>query len=125
MMQPRGYIALLTVLALLALSLSLSVVVTYASIDQLQSSFAVMRGAQTLALAEGCTDDALLQGWRDINYEGGDYQYLGGLCHVHVDKQDSIWEITSSGVVDTFERTVRVRIDRSVNPPILLNWLEL
>ena len=71
MLQPKGYISLLTALALLALSLSFSVVVTYTSVDQLQSSLSVVHGARALALAEGCVEDALLQRWRDTNYEGG------------------------------------------------------
>ncbi len=124
MLQPKGYIALLTVLALLVLSLSFSVVVTYTSVDQLQSSLSVVHGARALALAEGCVEDALLQRWRDTNYEGGDYEYLDGRCHVVVEEQGTTLEFISMGRVDVFERTVRVRLDQSVTPPAILSWLE-
>jgi hypothetical protein len=55
----KGFIATLTVMTLLAFSLSLIAAVTYLSINESQSGLALSRGAAALSITEGCAEDAL------------------------------------------------------------------
>ena len=119
----KGFIALLTVLTLLAFSLSLTATTTYLSIGEAQSAYAIVQGARALSLTEGCAEDALLLSSRDENYEGGNYEYLGGTCTAEVTKDGTLWQLTITGTKDSFERSIAIAIDR-VPPVTLVSWLE-
>lgn len=125
--QPRGFIAIVTVIALLAFSVSLLTAVTYLSIGGAQSGLAQSQGATALALTEGCVEDALLLGKRDENYNGGTVTYLGGTCVVSVSKNGPIWTLDVSGTRDHFTRSVRVIFSYVPGTPAtltLVSWLE-
>lgn len=123
----RGFIAILTVIALLAFALSLTVAVTYLSINESQSGLALSRGAAALSITEGCAEDVLLLARRDANYAGGTYGYLSGTCTVTVSKNATIWIVDVSGTKDNFTRAVRIIFDYVPGPPgiiTLQSWLE-
>ncbi len=123
----RGFIATLTVISLLAFSLSLIVAVTYLSINESQSGLALSRGALALSFTEGCAEDALLLSGRDENYTGGTYEYLGGVCNVDVSKNGAEWTLNISGTKNDFSRTVRIVFSYVSGPPgiiTLQSWLE-
>lgn len=123
----KGFIALLTVIALLAFSLSLTVAVTYLSINESQSGLALSRGASALSITEGCAEDALLLSSRDENYTGGEYASLGGTCTVGVSKDVAVWTVDVSGTKDNFMRSVRIIFEYVPGPPgviTLQSWLE-
>lgn len=129
--KKKGFIAILTVIALLAFSVSLMFAATYLSIDQSQSGLVLSQGEAALQLTEGCTEDALLLSRRDENYEGGTSSYLGGTCEVSIEKVDTVWTITVTGTKSDFERRIRVVIDRAADPEpespatlTLSSWLE-
>ena len=119
--------AILTVIALLAFSLSLSVAVTYLSINESQAGLAVSRGAGALAHAEGCAEDALLRSTRDENYSGGTYDYFEGTCVIDVARDGTVWTVDVAGTKDGFTRTVRLIFEYVPGPPgsvTLVSWLE-
>lgn len=124
---PKGFMAILTVIALLAFSLSLTVAVTYLSVNESQSGLILSRGASALSLTDGCAEDALLLSKRDANYTGGTYTYLGGVCTVAVSKNVTIWTVDVTGTKDNFTRTVRIIFDYVPGPPVVItlqSWLE-
>lgn len=126
-MKNKGFIAILTVIALLAFSLSLIVAVTYLSIGEARSALALSQGRASLALAESCAEDALLQITRDESYTGEDYSYLGGICHTSVSQEDTVWTLDVSATKDAFTRTVQVVFDYTPGEPgiiVLQGWLE-
>lgn len=125
-MQQRGFIAIFLVIALLAFSLSLSTAVTYLSINESQSGLALSRGYGSLALAEGCAEDALILVNRDENYTNGTYEYLGGTCDVEISKDGTVWTLNISSTKDNFTRSLEIIFDRQSVPPTLTlqSWLE-
>jgi hypothetical protein len=126
-MKQGGFIAILTVIALLVFSLSLTVAVTYLSINEAQSGSALSQGAIALALSEGCAEDALLLSRRDENYNGGTYEYLGGTCNVEVSKNGTVWTLDVSGARDNFARSLEIVVDRQPGSPAVItlqSWLE-
>lgn len=125
--KSAGFIAILTVILLLAFSLSLTVAVTYLSIGESQSAFALSRGEEALSFTEGCAEDALLQAKRNVNYTGGDYSYLGGVCSVVVTVNGTTWTVDVSGTKDTFTRSVQIIFEYVLGTPntlVLTSWLE-
>ena len=123
----KGYIAIMTVLALLVFSLSLLVAVPYLSIGGAQQALVLSQGETLLAALEGCAEDALLLGSRDENYEGGSYSYLGSLCDVTIAKDGTAWSFSLSGNRQGLTRTLVITADRSVGIPglfTLQSWLE-
>lgn len=126
-MRYRGFIALFTVLALLAFSFSLMTAVTYLSIGEAQTGLARAQGDAAMALAEGCAEDALLQSSRDGSYTGGTVAYLGGTCTISVSKNDPVWTMDISGTKDRFTRSIRIIFRYTSSVPALLtlmSWLE-
>jgi hypothetical protein len=127
MKKGAGFIAIFLVIALLAFSLSLTAAVTYLSIGESQSGMALARGAEVLALTEGCAEDALLLSVRDANYNGGTYNYLGGICAVDVIKNGTLWTMDVSGTKNNFNRVARIIFGYVPGPPgviTLQSWLE-
>lgn len=123
----KGFIAILTVLALLVFSLSLTAAVTYLSIGESQSGLAVARGKAALSLVEGCAEDALLLAKRDANYTGGNYEYLNGECLADVSKDGNTWTMHISGTKDNFTRRLEIVFEYTAGPfgvIILQSWLE-
>ncbi|MEI8097143.1 MAG: hypothetical protein WCG73_03495 [Candidatus Moraniibacteriota bacterium] len=123
----RGFIAILTVITLLAFSLSLTIAVAYLSIGETQSAFALSRGDEALSLTEGCAGDALLQAKRDETYVGGDYSYLNGNCRVDVSVNGTTWTMDIAGTKNNFTRRVEIVLEYTLGPPntiILTSWLE-
>lgn len=57
----KGYIATLTVLIVMAVVVVSATTVTYLSIGEAQSGFALFKGEDTLTFVEGCAEDALLK----------------------------------------------------------------
>lgn len=123
----KGFIATLSILTLLAFSLSLSIAVTYLSIGESHEALALSQGRAALDLTEGCVEDALLMARNDENYSGGTREYLGGTCVVGVSKDGTTWTFSVEGVKDTFSRTIEVVVEYTAPAPatlVLTSWLE-
>lgn len=123
----KGFMAILTVITLLAFSVSLIGAVTYLSIDGSQMGLALSQGTESLAFMEGCAEDALLLSSRDENYLGGTYEYLDGICTVDIVKDGLVWTMNVAGTKDGFTRAVRLIFDYVAGPPgiiTLSSWLE-
>lgn len=125
--RSAGFMALFTVIALLAFSLSLVVAVAYLSINASQEGLMLARGETALQFAEGCAEDALLHASRDESYDGGSYEYLGGECTVDISKDDTVWTVDISGTKEQFTRSVRIIFEYDPLAPAVItlrSWLE-
>lgn len=123
----KGFVAIITVLAVLIFSLSIVIGTTYLSIGSAQSARAFSEGEEVLQLAEGCAEDALLHGTRDENYTGGNYAYLGGVCDVNIVKDGTVWTLDVSATKDTFRRSLEITASRQATIPgtfVLQSWHE-
>ena len=127
MTRKNGFVALLTVLALAAFSLSLVIAVTYLSIGESRSALALSQGEAALETGEGCAEDVLLESRRDENYTGGSYGYLGAQCEVQVAKDGTVWTLSVTSTKDGFVRSLDIIINRQPETPAtitLQSWLE-
>jgi hypothetical protein len=123
----RGFVAILTVIALLAFSASLMYATAYLSIDQSQAGLLVSQGEAALQLTNGCAEEALLNAKNDETYEGGTLEILGGTCEVTIEKEDVTWILTVTGEKAGYERTLVITLERTAGDPgtlTLVSWLE-
>lgn len=123
----RGYVAFLTVLALLIFSLSLLITVPASSIGGAREALLLTQSETLLSTLEGCAEEALLQSVRNETYEGGNMTFFGVVCQVTIEKVDTLWTLTLTGSKDDLVRTLRIIVDRTVGTPgtlTLQSWLE-
>lgn len=71
--NPSGYIALITVIILSAVTMAIGTTVSLLAIGEAQSSQALTKGEETLGFVEGCMEDALLKVRASDSYAGGEY----------------------------------------------------
>jgi hypothetical protein len=123
--QPKGYIALITVLILGAVTLGLGSTVSLLGIGEAQSSLALTKGEAVQQLVEGCAQDALLKAQQNSKYAGGMIARPGGVgnCIISVAKNGNNWTITATSDRTDYNKTVVVHFTRTTGSPIAIaNW---
>lgn len=120
----RAYIALVSFLIVSAVVLLIGITLAILGVSEAQMSLAEERGQGSLALAEGCAEDAILSSYYDINYSGGTENYPEGSCVVGVAKDGNNWTITTAATVSGHTKKVKVKINRSGKITIT-SWKEI
>ena len=130
----RGYIALLTVLIVMAVVTATASTVALLSIGEGQSGFALFKGEDTLSFVEGCTEDAMLKARADPNFGPvGSEVTIGheGLsCKIKVISKTGsgtvtwVMRIQTDTTVTKYNRIIEVVFDRSSTGITLTSWKE-
>lgn len=122
----KGYIATLTVLIVMAVVLTTATTITYLSIGEAQSGFALFKGEDTLTFVEGCTEDALLKASNNLIYNGGTITRPEGTCIIVVDsKVGDTWTMTITTTATTYKRNIQIVFDRLSTGISLTSWKEI
>ncbi len=121
----HGYIALSTVLIISVVVIALSTTVSLLSIGEAQSSFAQLKGEDTLDFVEGCAEDALLKARVNAAYTGGTITRPEGTCSVSISKAGSQWTIDVTTTATAYIRTIRVVCNRTGTGLTLISWKEI
>ena len=106
--NPKGYIALVTVLIISAVVLATASTVSLLAVGEAQTSLALYKGEENLHFVEGCMEDALLKSWASSSYKGGNITRPEGTCIIGVIKKGSQWTITTTSTASAYNRTVQV-----------------
>jgi len=122
----KGYIATLTVLIIMAVVLATATTVTFLSIGEAQSGFALFKGEDTLSFVEGCTEDYLLKiRSQGASFVAGDITRPEGTCTIIVNSGNPDWDITVSTDTTTYKRSIRVIFTRNATGITLTSWKEV
>lgn len=125
----RGYIALFTVIIIMAVVLSTAATITFLSIGEAQSSLALYKGEDILAFVEGCTEDALWKSRADPNYNGSTFTRPEGTCVVPaIGKVGNRWTMSVNNQTSPtvqYQRTIQVVFDRLVTGIAIVSWKEI
>lgn len=123
--KQSGYIALMTVLIIMAVVVSTATTVSLLAIGETQSGFSLYKGESTLNLVEGCVEDAMLKIRSDSSYGGGTISRPEGACIVsaNLDTHPN-WEITVTNNDTTYKRQIRVRFTKNPTGITLTSWKE-
>lgn len=128
-----GYIALTSVLVIIAVIVSAALTVTYLAIGEGQSGLALFKGEENLVFVEGCVEDGMLKARSDPNFGNpvGTAVIINrpeGACSVIVSSKVGVtWTmgVTISGVSVPYKRTIRVIFDRNATGVTLTSWKEI
>lgn len=131
MINQKGYIALSTVLIILAVIIAITLTMTYSAIGEAQSGLALFKGDENLNFAEGCVEDAMLKARSDPNYNGGTITRPSPEpnCVVTVNSKTGSGTVTwdTDVTVDTtdYKRTININFTRSPTGITLNSWNEI
>lgn len=120
----KGYMTIVTVLVLLAVTGSIAATLTFVSIDATQSAEALRQGDQALLFSESCLEEVLLQIARDPAYSGKNFAMPQGSCEVTVAESGGTYDIHVVGKNDKFERGVAATAILDLAGVKISNWKE-
>ena len=123
----NGFIVLITVLVIGAVSMAIAVSVLWLGVGDSRSSFALEQSNQAKALANACAEEGLQQIRDSTPFTGTGNLTLGqGTCTYTVTNQGGQNRtVTSTATVGTILRKVKVIID-DINPDInVTSWQEV
>lgn len=123
-----GYIALTTVLIILAVVLITAVSVTYSSIGEAQSGLALFKSEENLHFVEGCAEDILLKIRSNPTYSGTTISRPGteGTCTITYNTSGPVnWDLTVSSQSTTYQRKIRIVFVRNPTGIVLTSWNEI
>lgn len=106
----KGFVGIVTVLAVSLIVLTLAVTSAYLSIDELLLTFAADQSQEALHLADGCAEEAAYRLKRNSAYVGGTIPFAGGTCTVGVSGVGLTRTITSTVVVGNYTRAVQTQV---------------
>jgi len=121
----KGYIALIAVLIVLAVTLAIGLTLNILSIGETQAGLLKQQSAQSFTLADGCLQEAYLRIKRNNNYPGGSLNITEGSCTITVASQGPKRTITVESDINNIKRRFESEI-RIVGNNIQVNyWQEL
>ncbi len=121
----KGFVAITTVLIFSMVLIAVVVTVSLTSIGESQSSYALMKGESTLALVEGCTEDALYFIRTNALYTGGSFAHPDALCRADVSYDGTIGTLRVHLENTEYDRWVEVIFERTGTGITLIRWTEV
>lgn len=125
--NPKGYIALITVLVIGAVGVAMAISVLWLGLGWSQSSFSLLQSNQAKALANACSEEALQQIRDSTSFTGTGSLTLGqGTCSYTVTSGGAQNRtVTATGTVGTVVRKLKINLDK-INPSInVTSWQEV
>jgi len=126
--QNNGYIALVTVLIITAVTLMIAISVNLESMGETKISLAKNQSSKAFYLATACAEDALMKLKDNLNYGGDEIlTFTQGTCTIlpveGVGNQNRLIKVI--GNVSNYTRRIRIEISR-VNPDMeISSWQEV
>ena len=125
MEKQHGFIAISTVLLISAAVLVIATTVSLTGIGSAQSSLAVNKGENNLALVEGCADDYLLKIRSNPSFTATNITRPEGTCTVTINSGNPNWNIVISSTDPIYKRKVQVLFIRTATGITVTSWKEI
>ena len=122
-----GVAAIITVLIISAVVLTMAKSISFLGINELDISFLGNKSQQTLALAEGCAEEALRQLQIDENYivSGKELSVGSGSCTISVSTEASEKIIMINAVEGDYYKNLEIKININNGNIDIENWEEV
>lgn len=122
----NGYIAIITLLIIMAVVTAVLSTTTLLSINEAQSSLVLFKGQDTLSFVEGCAQDALYKARSNPGYTGGTITRPLGTCIITIDSiVGTTWTLTATTQETQYKRSIQVTFIRLPTGITLQGWKEL
>lgn len=123
--KEKGYIALITILTVMAVSLAVALSVSYLSIGEAQISLSAKKGDEVRFFAEACAENGLLRFYRKpASYNGETLSIMGGSCTITVANLGGSYRLTAFAQKGNYAKTIEVRFNFPGKIE-LLSWKEI
>lgn len=124
-----GFIAISTVVIILAVIIALTLVMSYAAINEAQSGLALYLGEESFTFVEGCVEDVMLKIRNDGTYSGTSITRPEGTCQIIYNagtSRPTNWDITVTTTATDYHRTLNVIFTRDdITGLTVSNWVEI
>lgn len=121
-----GYIALTTVLIILAVVLITVTGITYSSIGEAQSGLALYKGEENLQLVEGCVEDVMLKVRSNPAFNGTTITRPEGTCTIfYFTPGPATWDFMVYSQTNAYQRVIRVIFFRTNTGITPAAWSEI
>jgi len=127
----KGFIAISSVVIILAVILGLTLVMSYNAIGEAQSGLAVYQGEQNFHGAEGCVEDVMLKIRSNSTYNSTSFTRPEGSCTIFYNAGGGgpiNWDLTvtfQSVVSTAMTRRINVLFTRGTSGITLTSWNEI
>lgn len=122
-----GAVVLIIVVLISTIAFLMAYSAVLLGLGDLQIADSYEQGAKTLALADGCADEALYRLRLDNNYNGDTLVLSSGSCIIEViDPVGTVdRQITILATVNDYNRKIQIEIDLVNNAPVILTWQDV
>ncbi len=123
----EGYIALISLLIIAAVTLVISTSLTIVSISEAQASLSFTEGIEARYMAESCTEEALLRLRDNSAYTSGTLTIENDSCTINITGGNpyTITVTGSTSTVPTYTKKIQIiakKAGRSIN---IISWQEI
>jgi len=115
-----GYIALVSVLIVSAVTLAIAISTALSGIEELKMSFRDSHSSEALSFADSCVDESLNRLRLNWGNDSGSINFNGNTCDFTISATSNAY-ITASSTVDEYTRTIEVETDSNLN---IVSWRE-
>ena len=123
-MKTKGYITILAVLVLLAVTGGIATTLIFSSTDNIQGQDALERGDQALLFSESCLEEGLLQIIKDPTYSGKNFTMPQGDCEVIVESNNGIYTVHATRKNAKFEKSIVASANLDAEKLTVVSWRE-
>lgn len=124
MKSKKGYIAITSILVILAVVLTVGTTVSLVSVNNIQASLTDQKGEEALAIVEGCAEDALLR-LNNNNSIPVSISLPEGNCNItNISNVGNDWTFTVSATILNYSKSLQISATRS-NSVQVTKWLEI
>lgn len=123
----KGYLAIVTVLVLLAVTVGIASTLTFFSIDQARSEDALVKGQQALYFSESCAEEGMLRTKRATDpttYPGEIFSLPQGECEVSVSNDSGTYTLHALGKNDNYQRGIAATFTLETDKLKVSDWKE-
>ena len=124
MKNNKGYIAITSILIILAVVLTIGTTVSLISINNIQASLTDQKGGEALAIVEGCAEDALLR-LNNNNSIPVTITLPEGNCNItNISNVGNDWTFTVSTTILNYSKSLQISATRT-NTVQVTSWMEI
>lgn len=124
MKNNKGYIAITSILIILAVVLTIGTTVSLISINNIQASLTDQKGEEALAIVEGCAEDALLR-LNNNNSIPVTITLPEGNCNItNISNVGNDWTFTVSTTILNYSKSLQISATRT-NTVQVTSWMEI
>ena len=120
----KGYMAVFTVLILLAVTAGIASTLTFVSMDNAESQDAISKGQQALYFSESCAEEAILRVIHDQTYSGGTFDLPQGQCEVSVSSDNGTYSLQALGKNENYQKHIAVQFILQAEKIQVVDWKE-